>query len=244
MTEQAMKHFLASCEGIGIALPASACEQLAAFDALLAEANQRMDLTAVLDPLEAVDRHYIDSLTPLAHAALLPEGARIIDIGSGAGFPGIPLMIARPDLTCTLLDAQGKRVKFLEMVIERLALPAEAVHARAEDFARLPERRETYDVAVSRAVTGLPALLELSLPMLRVGGHALLWKGPAVRDEWADGEAAAALLGGALTEPIAAPVPGRDWQHLLVRADKRQKTVRQYPRKAGEPSRKPLRATE
>ncbi len=242
MTEHAMRHFLAGCDSLGIVLPASACERLEAFDALLAEANQRMDLTAVLDPLEAVDRHYMDSLTPLTHAALLPMGARVIDIGSGAGFPGVPLLIARPDLTATLLDAQDKRVKFLRTVIERLGLNAEAVHARVEDFARLEDRREAYDVAVSRAVTGLSALLELSLPMLRIGGRALLWKGPAVREEWADGEAAAALLGGALLAPIAAPVPGRDWQHLLVCADKRQKTVRQYPRKAGEPSRKPLHA--
>lgn len=235
-----MRHLVWGCEALGLALTDAQVAQFAVFDAMLTEANTRMDLTAVLDPLEAIDRHYIDSLTPLSHAGWIPEGAQVVDIGSGAGFPGIPLAIARPDVAVTLIDAQQKRVGFLRQVIDALQLRAVAVHLRAEDAGRSPEHRGRYDVAVSRAVAGLPTLLELTLPLVRVGGMALAWKGPAVQAEMGDAHRAATLLGGALHPPFPAPVPGRDWQHTLVLADKTQETVRQYPRKAGLPSRKPL----
>ncbi len=230
----------AGCEAMGVALSEAQIERFAVYDALLAEANAVLDLTAVLEAAEIVDRHYLDSLTPLREAALIPHGARLIDVGTGAGFPGIPLAIARPDLSLTLLDAQQKRVAFLRRTIEALGLDAVAVHARAEDAAHLPEHRERYDAAVSRAVTALPALLELTLPFVRVGGRALAWKGPGVAGEMEQGARAAAMLGGALLPPMPAPVPEREWQHLLVVCEKRGQTVRQYPRKAGEPARKPL----
>ena len=228
------------CAAMGLALTQTMREQFAAYDALLREANTRMDLTAVLDPLEAVDRHYLDSLTPLRVPGLLPEGARCADVGSGAGFPGIPLAIARPDTVWVLLDAQSKRVGFLREVIAALGLRAEAVHIRAEDAGRAAAHREAYAVAVARAVAGLPVLLELTLPLVAVGGYAMAWKGPAAQEEWGAGQAAARLLGGTLRAPLAAPVPDRDWRHTLVVADKRQSTPRAYPRKAGEPSRRPL----
>jgi len=228
------------CAAMGIALDRRQRERFAAFDALLAEANAAIDLTAVLDPIEAVGRHYLDSLTALRHPGWIPQGARLVDVGAGAGFPGIPLLIARPDIEAVLLDAQRKRVDFLRRAIETLGLRAQALHARAEDIAHLPGHRERYDVAVARAVAGLPALLELTLPLVRVGGRALAWKGPAVRVEWEGAARAAQLLGGRLYPPEPAPVPGRDWNHLLIAAEKEAKTVRQYPRKAGTPARKPL----
>jgi 16S rRNA (guanine527-N7)-methyltransferase len=229
------------CAALGIPLDEDAQRRFAAFSEMLAQANAALDLTAVTDPLEIVDRHFLDSLTPLAQGqGLLPQGARVIDVGCGAGFPSVPLAIARPDLTFTLLDAQRKRLDFLNRVIEALGLRAVTLHARAEDAARLPEHREGYDLALARAVTGLPALLELTLPFVRMGGRALAWKGPAVEAELEDGGRAARLLGGELLPVLQAPVPGRDWHHLLVVAEKRGQTVRQYPRKAGEPGRKPL----
>lgn len=240
MDEMRRRHLALGCAALGIALTDAQAAQFAVFDAMLSQANTRMDLTAVLDPIEAIDRHYIDSLTPLMHPEWLPVGAQVVDVGSGAGFPGIPLAIARPDIALTLIDAQQKRVGFLCEVIDALHLRATAVHLRAEDAGQSPEHRERYDVAVSRAVAGLPTLLELTLPLVRVGGRAISWKGPAVHAEMERAHRAAALLGGALQGPFSAPVPGRDWQHTLVLGDKVRETVRQYPRKAGLPTRKPL----
>ncbi len=225
-----------------MSLPAGeeALARFAAFHALLDEANRRMDLTAVLDEDERIDRHDLDSVTPLAQG-LLPEGARVIDVGSGAGFPGMPLLILRPDLRMTFLDAQQKRVAFLRDALERLGLAAEAVHARAEDAAREPLRRERYDVAVSRAVAPAAVLQELTLPFLRVGGLSIAYKGPGVREELTAARRAAFLLGGDVREVVPAPVPGRDeWEHALLLTDKLRPTPARYPRRAGTPGKNPL----
>jgi len=244
LTREAAARLREGCAALRVGLDAGQRERFAAFDALLAEANAVMDLTAVLDPVEAVDRHYLDSLTPLRRSGWFSAGARIVDVGAGAGFPGIPLLIVRPDLEAVLLDSRRKRVDFLRRVIEALGLRARAVHLRAEDAARQAEHRERYDVAVARAVAGLPALLELTLPLVRVGGRALAWKGPAALEELERAARAAALLGGRLRAPQPAPVPGRDWNHLLIAAEKESRTAGRYPRKAGAPARKPLGAAE
>lgn len=229
----------AGLERLGVAADGVALDRLARYHALLTEWNARIDLTAVLDPEEMVDRHYLDSAAPLA-LGLIPQGARVIDVGTGAGLPGIPLCILRPDLRVTLLDAQRKRVTFLQAAIEALELPAQAVHMRAEDAARDEAHREAYDVAVSRAVAATPTLLELTLPFVRVGGRAIAWKGPGLQAELEQARRAAHLLGGALEGVLDAPVPGRDWQHVLLVCAKRQKTARQYPRRAGLPGKNPL----
>lgn len=229
----------AGLERLGVAADGVTLDRLARYHALLTEWNARIDLTAVLEPEEMVDRHYLDSAAPLA-LGLIPQGARVIDVGTGAGLPGIPLCILRPDLRVTLLDAQRKRVTFLQAAIEALDLPAQAVHMRAEDAARDEARREAYDVAVSRAVAATPTLLELTLPFVRVGGRAIAWKGPGLQAELEQARRAAHLLGGALEGVLDAPVPGRDWQHVLLLCGKRQKTARQYPRRAGLPGKNPL----
>lgn len=229
----------AGLERLGVAADGVTLDRLARYHALLTEWNARIDLTAVLDPEEMVDRHYLDSAAPLA-LGLIPQGARVIDVGTGAGLPGIPLCILRPDLRVTLLDAQRKRVTFLQAAIEALDLPAQAVHMRAEDAARDEARREAYEVAVSRAVAATPTLLELTLPFVRVGGRAIAWKGPGLQAELEQARRAAHLLGGALEGVLDAPVPGRDWQHVLLVCAKRQKTARQYPRRAGLPGKNPL----
>ena len=227
-------------EAMGIPADKTALDRFEMFHALLDEGNKKMDLTAVMEEDERVDRHDLDSAAPLAKG-LLPEGARIIDVGTGAGFPGIPLLILRPDLKLTLLDAQAKRIHFLEGVLAQLSLTAVTLHARAEDAARLPEHREAYDAAVSRAVAPSPVLQELTLPFVRVGGKAIAWKGPGAEEEWERAKRAAFVLGGALRPPEPAPVPGRpEWNHVLLISEKERPTPKAYPRKAGTPSKKPL----
>ena len=225
---------------MGVAFDQQAIERFEAFHAILDEYNARMDLTAVLDEDERVDRHDLDSAAPLRHG-LLAENAKVIDVGTGAGFPGMPLLILRPDLKMTFLDALNKRILFLDDALARLGLTAVTLHARAEDAARMAAHREQYDAAVSRAVANVSTLCELTLPFVRVGGAAIAWKGPVVTEELDSGKRAAFLLGGKIRGVVDAPVPGRDdWAHVLLITDKVGKTPATYPRKAGTPGKKPL----
>lgn len=226
----------------GLGADAAAPARLARYHRLLCEWNARMNLTGDTDFAVALYRHYLDSLAPLRLEGLFAHGARVIDVGSGAGFPGLPLAIARPDLRVTLLDALQKRISFLSAVVEELGLPhVRLLHVRAEDGARNPEHRERYDLAVARAVAPLPVLCELMLPFVAVGGRMLCYKGPAAQDELEAGGRAARMLGGGALEVLPADVPGQpDWRHIIVACRKKEKTVRQYPRKAGTPGRAPL----
>lgn len=227
-------------DALGIAYDQAAIERFEAFHAILDEYNQKMDLTAVLDEDERVDRHDLDSAAPLAKG-LLAAGAKVIDVGTGAGFPGMPLLILRPDLTMTFLDALAKRIAFLQEALTRLGLTATALHARAEDAARMEAHREQYDAAVSRAVASSATLQELTLPFVKTGGLAVAWKGPGVQEEMDAARRAAFVLGGTVRGVVPAPVPGReDWAHCLLITKKTGKTPRVYPRKAGTPNRKPL----
>lgn len=227
---------------LNAATDARAAERLARYHAMLCDWNERMNLTGSTDFEDALDRHYLDSLAPLETDGLFPFGARLIDVGTGAGFPGMPLAIARPDLCVTLLDSLAKRLGFLSAVIEELGLVnVKLVHARAEDGGHDPKYREQFDIAVARAVAPLNVLSELLLPFVRVGGKMLCYKGPAARDEWAAGERAARLLGGGTPVLHPARLPSQpEWEHCVVAVQKTEKTVRQYPRKAGTPSRLPL----
>lgn len=224
---------------MGIALEALACERFARYYELLVEGNTRMNLTAVLEPEEAVDRHFLDCLAPVAQG-LLPEGAKVVDVGTGAGFPGLPLLIARPDLKLTLVDALNKRLGFIQGVLDELGLQAEIVHMRAEDFSRKPEYREQYDIAAARAVAAVSPLMEYLLPCVRRGGFALCWKGPDISQEAEAARKAIFLLGGKARQPIGYEIPGRDWQHNLFIVDKVSNTPKTYPRNAGTPSKSPL----
>lgn len=225
------------------AIPISAHEadQLAVYHHLLLDWNTRMDLTAVTEDSEMLDKHYVDSLMPLSLPGLLPSTGSVIDVGTGAGFPGMPLAICCPGLQFTLLDSQQKRLTFLAEVISQLSLSnVTLVHARAEDGARNPALRASFDLAVARAVAPLPVLAEYLLPYVRVGGFALCWKGPSVLNEIVSGRRAAHLLGAALQDPVPYDIPGRDWQHLFIRLNKTAPTPKAYPRKAGTPTKSPL----
>lgn len=223
-----------------IVLTDEAQDRLLAYHRLLLEWNARMDLTNVPEEEMAL-RHYADSLLPLARKEWFPDGARLIDVGTGAGFPGMPLLILRPDLQITFLDALNKRILFLEDALKRLGLTAATLHARAEDAAKMAAHREQYDAAVSRAVANAATLEELTLPFVKKGGVAIAWKGPGVADELTAARRAAFLLGGTVRGTVDAPIPRRaDWAHVLLLTDKTGTTPKAYPRKAGTPGKKPL----
>ena len=227
-------------DALGVAYDQLTIERFEAFHVILDEYNQKMDLTAVLDEDERIDRHDLDSAAPLAKGLLAPN-SKVIDVGTGAGFPGMPLLILRPDLEMTFLDALNKRILFLQDALKRLGLTATTLHARAEDAARMPDHREMYDAAVSRAVASAAVLQELTLPFVKTGGLAIAWKGPGVQEEMTAAKRAAFVLGGTVRGVVPAPVPRRDdWAHCLLLTDKTGKTPKTYPRKAGTPNKKPL----
>lgn len=232
--------------GLGIAYDEQAPRRLARYHEMLCDWNTRMNLTGDTDFETALDRHYTDSLAGLCHVDLFAPGVSVIDVGSGAGFPGLPLKIARPDLQVTLLDSLAKRVAFLDAVISELGLTEiRTVHCRAEDGARQECHREYYHVAVARAVAPLPVLCELMLPYVAVGGKMLCYKGPAASEELAEGDRAARAVGGEPFQMLPITLPSQpEWRHCLYVSEKNQKTVRQYPRKAGVPSRLPLGKTD
>ena len=224
---------------MGIPMTAGQAEQFNLYHEMLVEANARMNLTRVPDdPAEAVDRNYLDCVAPLAGG--FPDAATAVDVGSGAGFPGIPLAIMLPDTRFTLIDALGKRVDFLREVIDRLGLNAVALHLRAEDAARREGLREGFDLAVARAVAPMNVLCEYLLPLVKVGGHMLALKGPGLDDELTQAGNALSLLGGAIerTQPLA--IPGRDWNHQAAWIKKAAPTPEKYPRRAGAAEKRPL----
>ena len=231
---------LTSAREMSIPMTDAQADKFAQYHAMLTEANARFNLTRVPDDLrEAADRNYLDCVSPLAHG--WPEGIHtLVDVGSGAGFPGIPLSIMLPEAHVVLVDALGKRVKFLQSVIAALHLNAEAVHLRAEDAARRPELRERFDLAVARAVAPMNLLAEYLLPFVRVGGRMLAMKGPSLEGELAEAGYALSELGGRLDRVESAKIPGRDWSHSLVWVEKAAPTPEKYPRKPGVPEKRPL----
>lgn len=217
-------------------------DQAARFDAyrrLLLAWNAKFNLTAITDPDEIERRLFLDSLRLLPVVARLTADSpgQLVDLGSGAGFPGIPLAIMQPERPITLIEATGKKVSFLNQAIAELNLgQTRAIHARGEDIARLPAERARYDLATARAVSSLPALIELSMPLLRVGGHAIFPKGLELAAELAAGRRAASLVGARIVSDDIAP--GATTRIVVV--TKHQPTPDQYPRRAGIPAREPL----
>ena len=230
---------LEGAEAMGIAMTGEQAAKFATYHAMLTEANQRMNLTRVPEDLkESADRNYLDSIAPLT--CDFPEARLAVDVGSGAGFPGIPLSILLPETRFVLMDSLAKRVEFLQAVIAALNLNAEAVHLRAEEAGRSPEYRERFDLAVARAVAPMNVLSELMLPLVRVGGHMLAMKGPGLDEEIAASQKALAALGGSVLRTEALNVPGRDWDHRAALIAKVAPTPDKYPRQPGMPRKRPL----
>lgn len=227
---------------MGVFLPDAAVATLGRFQVLLLEANRAMNLTRVPDdPREAVWRNYLDSLSPLCVPGLLDGAQTLADAGTGAGFPGLPLAVARPDLQVTLIDSLGKRVKFLEDAARTLGITnVRCVHARAEDAGRVPSLRDAFDAVTARALAPLNVLTELALPLVKPGGVLLAYKGPGLDEELPQAQNALVKLGGRVREVFPVAFPDCDWDHRLLAIEKTGKTPAAYPRKAGEPGRKPL----
>ena len=200
---------------------------------MLIEANAVMNLTAITAPEDVAVKHFADSLSALAY---LPEGASVVDVGTGAGFPAVPLLIMRPSLKMTLLDALKKRLTFVEGVLAALGLSARTAHLRAEDAGRDRAYRETFDFAVARAVAPLPVLLEYTVPLLKTGGTAILYKGDCTEELRASAHAETELR--CTLCPV--PVPSAAGARTLILAKKTAPTPARYPRKAGTPAKLPL----
>lgn len=195
---------------------------------LLQEWNQRMNLTAITDDQGVAEKHFLDSLLPLTLWEL-PRGARLIDVGTGAGFPAVPIKLLRPDIQITLLDSLQKRLTFLEEVCGQLGIQAELLHARAEDAGRDPARRERYDIATSRAVAGMDLLAEYCLPLVRPGGVLLALKGSGGAAEARAGAAMVERCGGTLRAVKEYALPSGDRRTLVV-VEKTSPTPKRYPR--------------
>lgn len=225
---------------LGIELDAHQLEQFMQYYELLIEWNSFMNLTAITEFDDVMKKHFIDSLT-IVKACNLQEKLSVIDVGTGAGFPGLPMKIAFPQLKVTLLDSLNKRVKFLNEVISKLGLTGiEAVHGRAEDFAKPGQLREHYDICVSRAVANLSTLSELCLPFLKIGGKFISYKSEKAMEELPGAKHAIYLLGGEISQQESFLLPDSDINRNLVVIDKIKQTPKKYPRKAGLPAKEPL----
>lgn len=225
---------------LGISLEKSQIDAFIQYYDLLVEWNSFMNLTAITDFQEVCIKHFLDSLS-LSKIMDCHQKLQVIDIGTGAGFPGIPLKIAFPELKITLLDSLGKRVKFLNEVIERLNLKdIEAIHGRAEDYAKPTALRESYDVCVSRAVANLATLSEYCLPYVKVDGVFVSYKSEKVVEEMEQAKKAITLLGGKIVSQNEFTLPYSDIYRNLLVIQKEKITPKKYPRKAGLPSKEPL----
>ena len=218
--------------------------QFGTYMELLKEWNQKINLTAIEDDREIIIKHFIDSMSILPY--INNEKLRLIDIGTGAGFPGIPLKIANPQLEVTLLDSLDKRVKFLNEVINTTNISAKteiseikAVHGRAEDFGVNPQYREKYDIAVARAVANLPVLLEYCLPFVKINGIFIAMKGSNT-EELNNSSKALDILGGKIEKIEKFELPSTNIERNVVIVRKFRQTPTKYPRKAGKPSKEPL----
>ena len=231
---QMLNALVAGLPQLGLELDSATAEKLCAFGAAVVEQNKVMNLTAITEPETVANLHLLDSLT--VGKALPLEGKKVIDVGCGAGFPGVPLKIANPQMELTLLDSLGKRMKWLETVLPELGVEAQCLTARAEEA--VATRRESYDVATSRAVARLPILLELTSPYVKVGGFVAAMKGTAAEEELSDSKNAIAKLGLRLHKVLEFPIA--DTNHTLILLKKVKPTPPQYPRRYNKIKQAPL----
>ena len=224
----------------GINLSDTQMEQYNRYFELLVEWNEKINLTAITEPKEVAIKHMIDSITAYDEK-LFKDGITVIDVGTGAGFPGLPLKIFCPEIKLTLMDSLNKRIKFLQTVVEELGLKdVECVHARAEEGARNKKYRESFDIAVSRAVARLPILCEYCLPFVKKGGHFIALKGMQYNDEADEAAKAIKVMGGSKTEIRPVKLPELDDKRAVITITKTMPTPKAYPRKAGTPTKNPI----
>lgn len=226
---------------LSIVLNDKQIQQFEQYYNILVEWNKVMNLTAIKEYEEVVEKHFLDSLT-IVYAINMEKIETLIDVGTGAGFPGIPLKIAFPHLKVTLLDSLNKRIKFLNEVIDLLELnDIKAIHGRAEDYAKQAEYREQYDICVSRAVANLATLSEYCLPYVKMDGLFVPYKSGEIDEELKGSEKAVSILGGKVEEVVKFQLPGTDIGRSFVKIHKIKETKKKYPRKAGMPTKEPLK---
>ena len=225
----------------GVELNDAALAQLTTYAREMLDWNEnRANLTAITDPAAVETRHFLDSISLLGHLEI-PQNSRLIDVGTGAGFPGLVLKIIRPDISLTLMDSVGKKTAFLSHMVETLKLDkVQVVTARAEDGGQNKAYREKYDVVVARAVAHLPVLAEYLLPFCKVGGRCVAMKGESAAREIEEAAHALKILGGKVVANHQVALPGVEDAHYLIVIEKIRPTPSEYPRQAGKPSKNPL----
>lgn len=221
-----------------IELDETALSRLEKYGNLLLEWNEKINLTAITEPDEVLIKHFYDCLLFFKHVNV-QKGAKVIDVGTGAGFPGMVLKIARPDIELCLMDSLGKRINFLNEVCRELGISAQTVHSRAEEGARKGEYRERFDIACARAVAALPTLAEYCVPYVKVGGLFVAMKGPSAEDEIKAAYTAVKTLGGEKAELIAETLPD-DSSRSFVLIKKISQTPTKYPRQSAKIAKQPL----
>ena len=238
-----MERLAAGARKLGLELTPQQLEQFQVYYQELIDWNRRLNLTAITDYEEVQVKHFLDSLTVVPALRQPPsKDMRLIDVGTGAGIPGIPLKILLPDIQLVLLDATKKKASFLEHIVHRLGLKdVEIVVGRAEEIAHQPEYREGFDLVLSRAVANLPVLVELTLPFCTVGGRFIAQKKGDLRAEVQAAQRAIFLMGGELTDVKRIELPEFADERWLVVIDKVKETPPQYPRRPGVPAKRPLR---
>lgn len=239
MTDFGIEKIIPLCKDFGLELDVEAAERLNLYGNLLLSWNEKINLTAITEPEEVLYKHFYDCLLFFKNVKL-EKGASVIDVGTGAGFPGLVLKIARPDIKLTLLDSLNKRINFLNDVIAKLNLEGvTAVHARAEEAGKKSEYRERYDIACARAVASLPVLLEYCMPFVKKGGEFVAMKGPSAKEEMSKSKNALRLLGGGQANIICETLTGNE-QRSFITVKKISQTPPKYPRISAKISKQPL----
>lgn len=236
--EKMLNSLYEGAKNLDISISDEMAEQFCKYTELLLEWNEKMNLTAITAPEEIAVKHYLDSLTLLKFVDI-PQNARIIDVGTGAGFPSIPLMIARKDIHITMLDGTKKRLNFIDEVVNQLGLNGETLHARAEEAGKSAKYREKFDFATARAVARLNVLSEYCLPFVRVGGKFVAMKA-SVNDEVEEAQGAIKLLGGKMSEIKEFSLPDSSERRLVV-IKKISQTPPKYPRASAQIAKKALK---
>lgn len=213
-------------------------EQFYTYMKLLQDWNEKINLTAITEPNEVITKHFIDSITINKY---IKENFKVIDVGTGAGFPGIPLSIIREDVSVTLMDSLNKRIKFLDEVVKELNLKnVDTIHSRAEELGHNKEYRERFDIATSRAVAPLNILLEYLMPFVKVGGYCICMKGSNIDEEIKDAKKALQVLSGEIINIDSFELPETDYGRNIIVIKKTANNSNKYPRKPGTPSKEPL----
>jgi 16S rRNA (guanine(527)-N(7))-methyltransferase GidB len=230
-----------ACENDNICFDETMYEKFMKYKTLIKEWNEKINLTAITEDDEIIKKHFIDCIKCLRFDGII-KAENIIDIGTGAGFPGVPISIMKEEKNVVLLDSLNKRINFLNTVIQDLSLNnVKAIHGRAEELARKKEYREFFDIAISRAVANMTVLCELSIPFVKLNGYFVAMKGPSVDEELNEAKNAIATLGGRLEDIIKVEIENSDLRHNMVIIKKIKATSDVYPRKAGSITKKPLR---